>query len=176
MNFFLSIGSKHVARILAGEKKWEFRANPSFGNLEHVDLAADDTLLIVSVGAEKREVVCAATVGRILRGDAVRTCFGDRKDERWLEAGCAPGTDRDWGFFEREILNIYPVAVELAVLRTFVPIPVADIVNRRSGKPWKGIGLTPVGDLHRYEIGGRPVEQQVAKIIGKSDGIGEKKP
>ena len=150
--FCLSIQKDNVSRILSGNKRWEFRANPRFGCSEEQAIKSGDTLVIISVNDEDVRVSCAATIGRILRKQYLHSYFGDPGTGHWLEAGCAPDSQRDWEFFAHDILENFSVAVELKEVRPLPQMAMASIVHQHTGRPWRGLGLTPLDHLHRFTI------------------------
>ena len=153
--YFLSIRRNYAEMILSGSKCWEFRQNARFGE----QLNVDDQIFIVSTDPKGSAVTGLCCIATILRGDAVNAWFGDKTTGHWHDAGCADGTARDWTFFAKNILGKFPVALRLAALPLESPVALAEIVHRSSGKPWRGIGLTPLEGIKNYLVAGHPADK-----------------
>lgn len=163
--FLLSINRTNVDMILSGSKKWEFRGNPNFGHAGPYALGSGDVIFVVSV-SDSSNIPCWCRVGRILRGAEMIAYFGDPESGRWHEAGCRPGTARDWEFFEREILSAHAVAVELTCHALADPVPLEKICGRFAAKTWGGRGFLHATQLRRYAIDGRDVGDHLAALVG----------
>lgn len=153
--FFLSIHQNYAEMILSGTKSWEFRRNPNFG----AGLKVGDWLFIVSMASQHSTVIAGCKICRILRGEEIDGWFGDSSSGHWLEAGCAEGTDRDWAFFTANILEQFSVAIRLHAYPVNPPQTLAAIRHCRSGKPWRGIGLTHLSELKQYRVNGIASDQ-----------------
>ena len=162
--FTLSVLRPYANMILAGTKRWEFRLNPEFGRAGDHEFATEDTVFIVAMGPETT-VTCFCRVGCILRGEELRVYFDDPATGHWREAGCREGMDRDWVFFEREIVNQYETAIELAVRPLRSLIPVDTVRHRQTGKPWSGRGFCHVSQLHRYDIEDQELAAFLAELV-----------
>jgi hypothetical protein len=162
--YFLAIYAEHARRIVRGEKSWEFRHADGF--LQRLRLG--DELLIVATHRDGRtaELVGVGLITALLTGRDVHTYFGDPETLRWCEAGCRPGTERNWDFFLREILEVWDGAIGLEARPVVPPRPVSDIRRLTTGKPWTGAGFTAVDELHRYGIDGRPIAESLDVWLG----------
>jgi hypothetical protein len=162
--YLLSIHSEYANMILSGDKKWEFRQNHLFGQ----DLEVGDCIFVVATYRQQHkssEIICSCMVDGILRGQEMYDYFCDEASGRWKESGCSENSNRDWSYFEETILGSYSVAVKLTATPTNPPLSTAKFLHKTKHKPWKGIGFTPAGNLHRYTIEGQNVEQYLQALI-----------
>lgn len=165
--FFLSIQDRHVQRILQGIKLWEFRANPRFGITEGGALGQGDVVFLISRFEDPEAAPSIACMGRVLevlRGEDMRRRFSDKGSGLWREAGCREGTDRDWGYFVRNILHAYQTAVRLEPHEIRPAVDVGIIRHKNKGTPWRGLGFTPARDLKRFSVNGLAVESHFRRI------------
>ncbi len=164
--FFLSIASPAVERILSGEKRWEFRKNLRFGYVNGYELNLGDIIFLISKGGTNT-IPCACAVTAILRGPQLNAYFGDYDAFHWQEAGCKEGTDRDWHFFNRNILHEYRVAVGLDCIPLPEAIALEAIQHQHTGKIWSGVGLTPLDSLKKYHIHGESLTPYFQRVYSK---------
>lgn len=161
--FLLSIFHRFADMILAKEKRWEFRENPEFGRAGERTLRVGDALFVVSVGGPSDGVRGLGVVEKILRGEEMEAYFQNVARGSSF-AGEGPGAD----YFRREILGRYKTALKLDAAPLDEPIPLSAIRKRSTGRPWKGLGLTHVSQLHRHHIGQAPVEEVLSRLVRRS--------
>ena len=160
--------------ILNKEKLWEFRKNPRFGLVNGKILQSDDIIFLVSRFSDSvlSRIDCMCRVLSILRGDDLVEYFSSKQSGRWKQAGCDENSDRNWSFFENNILNVFSTGIQLEPYHVKPSIDIARIQHRQSEKPWKGIGFSPASDLKRYHIDGGTVEGYFEAISSRILGEG----
>lgn len=167
--YFLSIHDTYVSMIMDGAKQWEFRRNPAFGIFPEGRLEPGDLIFVVSTFSDPARsplIRCMVEIQDILRDHAMRDYFSDRASGHWREAGCEEGTDRDWDYFQRNILEEYATAIRVNAYKLEPPIDAASIRHKYKGSPWSGRGFTPAEDLRRFQIDGQVVEPYFRRLAG----------
>ncbi|MFC1604705.1 hypothetical protein ACFL5F_06720 [Planctomycetota bacterium] len=171
--FFLSVQFEFVDLILQGAKRWEFRENPGFGILSHLELAVGDVIFVVSLARENASIPCLCLVNNILRGNKYFSYFHNYESGHWKEAACQDDSVRNWEYFEQDILHRYTVAIGLDAYPVVPPIDVATIIHKTKQRPWSGKGFTLAEDLHRFSIEGKNVlaycTELSEKILGETN-------
>jgi hypothetical protein len=165
--FTLSLRRVYADMILSGDKRWEFRANPRFGASSNHHMSPGDVLFLVSTSPAGNAICIACLAGRILRGQQLVEYFGAEATGHWMEAGCKPGTERDFVFFQREILSCYATAVELLRVRPVAPpIACAEITKLKNGVEvaWSGRGFSARKDLLRLRYRGEPLVEVLGRL------------
>ncbi len=160
--YLLSVLEPHANNITEGRKRWEFRQNPNFGRVQEEELRPGDCLFIIAMGSIPT-ITCHCLVGRILRGQDMRTYFSAYQNKGWHEAGIHDTEDD--GRLKLTILNEYATAVELTSTPLPCPIPVERIRHKHTKASWSGKGFTPVTMLHRYELDGMDLREALGKLL-----------
>jgi hypothetical protein len=167
--YFLSIFQDYVSMIIRGEKQWEFRENPCFGRYEDGEIQVGDILFPVSVSQDPSQgsaISCLCRITDIRRGNEMKDYFSDEKSGHWKEAGCRENSERDWEFFQKNILNKYSTAVRLKVYPIEPAIKTSEITHKTKRTSWKGIGFMPANKLNRFSIQDAEIIDYFRKVAG----------
>ena len=140
--FLISIQRPYAEAIARGEKLWEFRRNPAFGQRE--GLKVGDVLFIVAMD-DAPELIAHALVTEIVR------------DEAFV------------GRFEEPDVADFKVALCLAATPLTTRLRCDRITRRGASKGWGGKGFMAASDLHRYELEGEPVEEALRAMVPELD-------
>ena len=164
--YLLSVRNEYVEMIIDGVKKWEFRENSNFGVFRNRMISKNDLLFLVSSakGATDAQIRCMCEIMTILRNEEVISYFGDEKSQKWREAGCREGSNRDWEFFKSNILYKFSTAIKVKSYEVVPAVNVRDIKKKTNGRSWSGKGFLDTDDLKNYSVFGRSVTEYFKNI------------
>jgi len=162
--FILSILSEYAEMILSGSKQWEFRRNPRFGTAGQEQIKPGNILFVVSM-SDDPVISYYCIVEKILRGTEYLDYFSNPGYGRWKESGYSSGTDQDFNCFKKEVLEVHSTAVKLKPYKLNDPVPVKEIRQRYTNKPWSGRGFSHIGQLKRFEYRGFNFDDYLREIV-----------